>query len=82
MEDLAPPRARPQDYAAFVDDKDVVWLSDWGANAIVRFDPASEAFTAFPSPRPNAGVRQLLGRRGEVWGAKSGTDRLIVLKTE
>ncbi len=76
------PGAHPQAYAVFVDDADIVWLSDWGANAIVRFDPKSENFTAFPSPRPNAGVRQLLGRHGEVWGAESGTDRLVVLKTE
>jgi virginiamycin B lyase len=76
------PGAHPQAYAVFVDDQDIVWLSDWGANALVRFDPRSEGFTAFPSPRPNAGVRQLLGRHGEVWGAESGTDRLVVLKTE
>ena len=76
------PGAHPQAYAVFVDDQDIVWLSDWGANALVRFDPKSEAFTAFPSPRPHAGVRQLLGRHGEVWGAESGTDRLVVLKTE
>ena len=75
------PGAHPQAYAVFVDDKDIVWLSDWGANAIVRFDPARESFTAFPMPRPNAGVRQLLGRPGEVWGAESGTDHLLVLKT-
>ncbi len=76
------PGAHPQAYAVFVDDKDIVWVSDWGANAIVRFDPAGETFTAFPSPRRNAGVRQLLGRPGEVWGAESGTDRLVVLKTD
>jgi virginiamycin B lyase len=76
------PGAHPQAYAVFVDDKDIVWLSDWGANALVRFDPQTEGFTAFPSPRPHAGVRQLLGRHGEVWGAESGTDRLVVLKTE
>jgi len=76
------PGAHPQAYAVFVDDKDIVWVSDWGANAIVRFDPVGEAFTAFPSPRRNAGVRQLLGRHGEVWGAESGTDRLVMLKTE
>jgi virginiamycin B lyase len=75
------PGARPQAYAVFVDDQDIVWLSDWGANAIVRFDPASQGFTAFPSPRKNAGIRQLLGRPGEVWGAESGTDRLVVLTT-
>jgi virginiamycin B lyase len=76
------PGAHPQAYAVFVDDEDIVWLSDWGANALVRFDPKAERFTAFPSPRPNAGVRQLLGRHGEVWGAESGTDRLVVLKTD
>jgi len=25
-------------------------------------------------------VRQLLGRANEVWGAESGTDRLVVVK--
>jgi len=25
-------------------------------------------------------VRQLLGRSGEVWGAESGVDRLVVVK--
>jgi streptogramin lyase len=25
-------------------------------------------------------VRQLLGRSGEVWGAESGADRLVVVK--
>lgn len=76
------PGSRPRAYAVFVDDKDIVWLSDWGANAILRFDPKTESFTAFPSKRPNAGIRQLLGRPGEVWGAESGTDRLVVVRTE
>jgi virginiamycin B lyase len=26
-------------------------------------------------------VRQLLGRPGEVWGAESGTDKLVVVHT-
>ena len=67
-------------YAVYVDDKDKVWLSDWVANAIVRFDPASETFEAFPSSRRGASVRQLLGRANEVWGAESGTDRLVVVR--
>ena len=75
------PGAHPQAYAVFVDDRDVVWLSDWGANAIVRFDPATERFQAFPFKSAGADVRQLLGRPGEVWGAESALDRLIVLKT-
>jgi virginiamycin B lyase len=58
-----------------------VWLSDFGANAIVRFVPATGAFQAFPSDRPGAAVRQLNGRPGEVWGAESGTDRLVRIRT-
>jgi len=26
-------------------------------------------------------VRQILGRPGEVWGAESGTDKLVVIRT-
>ena len=75
------PGARPRAYSVFVDDRDIVWVSDFAANAIVRFDPATETFTAFPSDRENANVRQMLGRPGEVWGAESGTDRLVVIRT-
>lgn len=66
-------------YAIWIDDKDKVWLSDWSTNAIVRFDPASEQFESFPSDRDRADVRQMLGRRGELWGAESGLDRLVMI---
>ena len=35
-----------------------------------------------PLPSAGAGVRQLLGRPGEVWGAESATDKLIVVTEE
>jgi virginiamycin B lyase len=70
----------PQPYAVYVDDADLVWLTDFGANALVRFDPARERFETFPLGSAGANVRQLLGRQGEVWGAESGTDRLVVAK--
>lgn len=76
------PGDRPRAYAVHVDDKDIVWLTDFGANAVVRFDPETEEFTAFPSDKANANVRQLNGRAGEVWGAESGTDRLVVIDAE
>ena len=38
-------------------------------------------FASFPSDRPDAAVRQLNGRQGEVWGAESATDRLVVIRT-
>jgi virginiamycin B lyase len=62
------PGDRPQPYAVYVDDTDAVWVSDWGANAILRFDPKAERFEAFPLPDSYASVRQLAGRKGEVWG--------------
>ena len=74
------PGKNPGAYAVYVDDQDKVWLSDFGANALVRFDPVKEAFEVFPLPSPGANVRQLLGRHGEVWGAESGVDRLVVLR--
>ena len=73
------PGDRPMTYAVFVDDRDVVWLTDFGANAIVRFDPELEKFDTIALPSPNAAVRQLHGRPGEVWGAESGADKLAVV---
>ena len=72
----------PQPYAVYVDEIDAVWVSDWGANAILRFDPKTEKFDLFPLPDRYAGVRQLAGRKDEVWGAESGADKLFVLKME
>ena len=76
------PGKKPRAYSVYVDDQDIVWLSDFGANALVRFDPATEKFTSFPHAKSRAAVRQLLGRPGELWGAESGRDRLVVLRTD
>jgi virginiamycin B lyase len=76
------PAERSRMYAVFVDERDIVWLTEWESNALVRFDPASGKFTRFPSDRPGAQVRQILGRPGEMWGAESGTDRLVVVITK
>jgi virginiamycin B lyase len=75
------PGNNPMAYAVFVDDQDIVWLTDFGANAIVRFDPRTEKFTSYAHPQPNAAVRQILGRQGEVWGAMSGQDKLLLIRT-
>jgi virginiamycin B lyase len=74
------PNSKSGCYSVFVDDKDKVWLTDFVANAIVRFDPVTEKFETFPSDKRGASVRQMLGRPGEVWGAESGTDRLVVVR--
>ena len=74
------PGDKPKPYSIWVDEHDKVWLSDFAANAILRFDPDTETFKSFPSNARNAAVRQMLGRKGEAWGAESGTDRLVVVK--
>ena len=75
------PGSNPMPYAVFVDDRDVVWVTDFGANALQRFEPARERFRTFRFPSAGAEVRQLLGLPGQVWGAGSGTDELILLRT-
>jgi virginiamycin B lyase len=67
-------------YAVYVDEEDIVWLSDFGANAMVRFDPQTESFTYYELPHDPGDVRQILGRRGEVWGAESAADQLILIR--
>jgi len=69
-----------QPYAVYVDEDDGVWITDFGANAIHRFDPPTETFLTLTHDSRPAEVRQLLGRRGEVWGAESAADRLVVVQ--
>jgi virginiamycin B lyase len=76
------PGDSPHAYAVYVDERDIVWLSDFGANAVVRFEPATEKFQAFPSDARGANVRQMLGRPGEVWAPESGNDRVVVFRTK
>jgi virginiamycin B lyase len=75
------PGSNPMPYAVYVDNHDMVWLSDFGANALVKFDPTKQKFEVFRLSTANANVRQILGRSGEIWGAESGLDRLVVLTT-
>jgi hypothetical protein len=64
-----------------VDEQDIVWITDFSANALVSFNPQTEQFQTFNFATANAAVRQLLGRPGEIWGAESSLDRLFVLYT-
>ncbi|MNN80815.1 Virginiamycin B lyase [compost metagenome] len=67
-------------HALYVDEQERVWLSDFRSNAIMRFNPFSRLFASFPSDRPDAQVTQLSGRTGEVWGAESAQDRLVMIR--
>jgi virginiamycin B lyase len=74
------PGDNPMIYSVFVDDLDQVWVTDFGSNSIIRFDEASARFDVFDIPSPEAAVRQLHGRPGEVLGAESATDKIVVLR--
>lgn len=75
------PGASPRSYAVYVDERDKVWASDFGANSVVRFDPATEKFESWAFPREGASIRQILGRPGEVWLPESGTEHISVMRT-
>ena len=74
------PAPDPRAYAVYVDDEDAVWVSDFGANAIHRFDPKTKSFETFSLPSQPGNVRQILGRPGEVWAPESAADQLIVIR--
>ncbi|MGH9280343.1 MAG: virginiamycin B lyase family protein, partial [Acidimicrobiales bacterium] len=74
------PGNSPQAYAVYVDDADKIWLSDFSANTLVMFDPVSETFRSHDLPSRPSNVRQILGRRGEVWGAESAADKIVVVR--
>ncbi len=74
------PGDSPMPFAVYVDETDAVWVTDFGANAMVRFDPQTETFMSLAHESTPAQVRQLLGREGEVWGAESAADRLVVVR--
>ncbi len=75
------PGSAPRPYAVYVDERDQVWVSDFGGNAVWRFDPGRETFERFGLPREAANVRQILGRAGEVWLPESGTEHISVIRT-
>lgn len=74
------PGDQPRLYAVYVDETDKVWASDWSAQVMLRFDPRSEKFEVWRSSSRSANVRQIHGRRGEVWTPESAADKLVVYR--
>jgi virginiamycin B lyase len=74
------PGDRPMPYAVYVDEQDRAWVSDFGGNAVWSFDPRSEKFERHAFARESANVRQILGRKGEVWMGESGTEHITVIR--
>ena len=76
-----PPVDSPRCYAVYVDERDIVWVSEWSSNAVFSFDPVREQFERHDFARPDVGIRQILGRQGEVWLPESGTEHITLIRT-
>ena len=74
------PGDEPHVYAVYVDETDKVWAAEWTAQVMLRFDPASEKFESFKSSSRRPNVRQIHGRKGEVWTPESGADKIVVYR--
>jgi virginiamycin B lyase len=64
-----------------------VWYTAQATGRLGSLDPrtgrtrAGERFDSFPLPTADGRVRQLLGRPGELWGAESAVDKLVVARS-
>lgn len=74
------PGESPKVYAVYVDETDRPWVSEWTRQVMLRFDPETEKFEAFKSSSPHANVRQIHGRKGEVWTPESAADKIVVYR--
>ena len=74
------PGEAPRIYAVYVEETDKVWAADWTAQVMLRFDPAAQKFETFKSSSSYANVRQIHGRRGEVWTPESAAGKIVVYR--
>jgi virginiamycin B lyase len=74
------PGDEPRIYAVYVDAADKVWASEWTAQVMLRFDPRTEKFETFHSSSTTANVRQIHGRKNEVWTPESAADKIVVYR--
>jgi len=76
------PGLGPRGYSTFVDDQDIVWVSEFMANAVLRFDPKTESFISFPSDRGTVQLLQMNGRPGKGGGGEQGASRIISIEAK
>ena len=74
------PGEGPRTYAVYVDETDKPWISEWDKQLMMRFDPATEKWDSFSSSSGTANVRQIHGRKGEVWTPESASGKLVVYR--
>jgi len=82
ISDYDPPTPDSETRRVWSDGSENLWIAQWNAGQVARFDPVNESLDVFSLERPDAAVRQLAGRPGELWGVESGTDHLVVFGTK
>jgi virginiamycin B lyase len=74
------PGLGPRGYSTYVDEKDIVWVTDFMSNSILRFDPSTESFIVFPSDKQVSQLLQMNGKDGKVWGGEQGASRIVLIE--
>jgi virginiamycin B lyase len=74
------PGERPRVYAVYVDETDKPWVSEWDKQLMMRFDPATGKWDSYASSSGSANVRQIHGRKGEIWTPESAAGKLVVYR--
>lgn len=76
------PGLGPRGYSVYVDNEDMVWVSEFMNNAILRFDPVTESFVSIPSDLATVQVQllQMAGTPGKAWGGEQGASRIVLIE--
>ena len=64
------PGEKPRCYSVYIDDRDAVWLTDFAANAIVRFDPDGKNVVVadrVDGKKLNTPNDLAVDRKGRIW---------------
>ena len=73
------PMLSSQPYDAWTDPEDSVWVSDGGqGGTLIRFDPAAETWTYYPSPQFTDIPKLAIGSNGAVWYTPRSAARAAV----
>jgi virginiamycin B lyase len=76
-----PGAGRANLYAVYVDNRDVVWVSNFADNKTYAYDPKTQRFSSVPGSEANASIRQILGINGAVYLPESGNAAITVVNT-
>jgi virginiamycin B lyase len=66
-------------YAVYVDEQDIVWVSNYTKNAVYAFDPKTEKFTEVPGSRPKSDVKQIASSPGMIVLPESGNNSIMIV---